>query len=91
MNNRQRDFGIFYNKLITFRPLTPASEVMTYIFEKRSPRRFRNTLFPGEPWTTSWPSSSGLRGRRRTYFTILELADHALIIHSPSAPLVRGQ
>jgi hypothetical protein len=27
MNNRQRDFGIFYNKLITFRPLTPASEI----------------------------------------------------------------
>jgi hypothetical protein len=28
--------------------------------------------------STSWPSSSGLRGRRRTYLTILELADHAL-------------
>jgi hypothetical protein len=26
----------------------------------------------------SWPSSSGLRGRRRTYLTILELVDHAL-------------
>jgi hypothetical protein len=25
-----------------------------------------------------WPSSSGLRGRRRTYYTILKLADHAL-------------
>jgi hypothetical protein len=28
---------------------------------------------------TSWPSSSGLRGRRRTYLTIFELADHALL------------
>jgi hypothetical protein len=28
----------------------------------------------------SWPSSSGLRGRRRTYYTILKLADHALSI-----------
>jgi hypothetical protein len=26
----------------------------------------------------SWPSSSGLRGRRRTYYTILKSADHAL-------------
>jgi hypothetical protein len=26
----------------------------------------------------SWRSSSGLRGRRRTYYTILKLADHAL-------------
>jgi hypothetical protein len=26
----------------------------------------------------SWPSSSGLKGRRRTYYTILKLADHAL-------------
>jgi hypothetical protein len=32
-----------------------------------------------EDASTSWPSSSGLRGRRRTYFTILELADHALL------------
>jgi hypothetical protein len=29
-------------------------------------------------WNGSWPSSSGLRGRRRTYHTILKLADHAL-------------
>jgi hypothetical protein len=28
--------------------------------------------------STSWHSSSGLRGRRRTYRTILEWADHAL-------------
>jgi hypothetical protein len=28
--------------------------------------------------TWSWPSSSGLRGRRRTYHTILKLAEHAL-------------
>jgi hypothetical protein len=26
----------------------------------------------------SWPYSSGLRGRRRIYYTILKLADHAL-------------
>jgi hypothetical protein len=26
--------------------------------------------------TLSWPSSSGLRGRSRTYLTILKLADH---------------
>jgi hypothetical protein len=26
----------------------------------------------------SWSSSSGFRGRRRTYHTILKLADHAL-------------
>jgi hypothetical protein len=32
--------------------------------------------------TMSWPSRSGLRGRRRTYLTILELAHHALIIQS---------
>jgi hypothetical protein len=31
MNNRQRDFGIFYNKVITFRPLR-SDEVVTYIF-----------------------------------------------------------
>jgi hypothetical protein len=29
---------------------------------------------------TPWPSSSGLRGRRKTYLTILELAYHALPI-----------
>jgi hypothetical protein len=28
--------------------------------------------------STSWPSSLGLRSRRRTYRTILEWADHAL-------------
>jgi hypothetical protein len=28
--------------------------------------------------STSWPSSSGLLGHRRTYLTILESADHAL-------------
>jgi hypothetical protein len=26
----------------------------------------------------AWPFSSGLRGRRRTYHTILKLADHPL-------------
>jgi hypothetical protein len=31
-----------------------------------------------EDASTSWPSSSGLRGRRRTCLTILESADHAL-------------
>jgi hypothetical protein len=31
-----------------------------------------------EDASTSWPSSSGLRGRRRTYLTILESADNAL-------------
>jgi hypothetical protein len=31
-----------------------------------------------EDASTSWPSSSGLRGHRRTYLTILESADHAL-------------
>jgi hypothetical protein len=29
-------------------------------------------------WNGYWPSSSGLRGRRRTYHTILKLTDHAL-------------
>jgi hypothetical protein len=29
-------------------------------------------------WSTSWHSSSGLRGHRRTYRTTLEWADHAL-------------
>jgi hypothetical protein len=33
---------------------------------------------PPQIWNGSWPSSSGLRGRRRTYHTILKLADHAL-------------
>jgi hypothetical protein len=28
--------------------------------------------------STSWPSSTGLRGRRRTYHTILKFADHVL-------------
>jgi hypothetical protein len=31
-----------------------------------------------EDASTSWPSSSGLRGRRRTSLTILDLAYHAL-------------
>jgi hypothetical protein len=31
-----------------------------------------------EDASTSWPSSSGLRGHRRTYLTILESADNAL-------------
>jgi hypothetical protein len=31
-----------------------------------------------EDASTSWPSSSGLRGRRRTYLTILELTDQAM-------------
>jgi hypothetical protein len=31
-----------------------------------------------EDASTSWPSSSGLRGHRKTYLTILESADHAL-------------
>jgi hypothetical protein len=26
----------------------------------------------------SWPSSTYLRGRRRTYYTILKLADHVI-------------
>jgi hypothetical protein len=30
------------------------------------------------PASTSWPSSSGLLGHRRTYHTILESADHAI-------------
>jgi hypothetical protein len=30
-------------------------------------------------YSFSWPSSSGLRGCRRTYHTILKLADHALV------------
>jgi hypothetical protein len=34
---------------------------------------------PPQIWNGSWPSSSGLRGRRRTCHTILKLADHALI------------
>jgi hypothetical protein len=37
-----------------------------------------------EDASTSWSSSSGLRSRRRTYFTILELADHALLFYSTS-------
>jgi hypothetical protein len=42
---------------------------------------------------TSWPSSSGIRGRRRTYLTILELADHALFSNgkvNPSATSKAG-
>jgi hypothetical protein len=30
-----------------------------------------------EDASTSWPSSSGLRGHRRTYLTMLESADYA--------------
>jgi hypothetical protein len=30
------------------------------------------------PASTSWPTSSGLLGHRRTYVTIFESADHAL-------------
>jgi hypothetical protein len=33
---------------------------------------------PYKIYSSSWPSSSGLRGRRRTYHTLLKLADHAL-------------
>jgi hypothetical protein len=33
---------------------------------------------PYKMYCSSWPSSSGLRGRRRTYHTIFKLADHAL-------------
>jgi hypothetical protein len=36
------------------------------------------TSFCNDDQAKSWPSSSGLRGRRRTYHTIIKLADHAL-------------
>jgi hypothetical protein len=45
----------------------------------------------------SWPSSSGLRGRRRTNHTILKLADHALfkmvryVFLRPLRPELDGQ
>jgi hypothetical protein len=45
----------------------------------------------------SWPSSSGLRGRRRTYYTILKLADYALsktvryVLLLPLRPELDGQ
>jgi hypothetical protein len=45
----------------------------------------------------SWPSSSGLRGRRKTYLTILEWADHALfkkvryVLLRPLRPELDGQ
>jgi hypothetical protein len=44
-----------------------------------------------DQWCQSGFLNFGLRGRRRTYLTILKLADHALIIYGPSVPLVRGQ
>jgi hypothetical protein len=50
-----------------------------------------------EDASTSWPSSSGLQGRRKTYLTILELADHALfkmvryVLLRPLRPELDGQ
>jgi hypothetical protein len=35
-------------------------------------------ISPYKIYSSSWPSSSGLRGRRTTYHTIFKLADHAL-------------
>jgi hypothetical protein len=49
------------------------------------------------PASTSWPSSSGLLGHRRTYLTILESADHALfkmvryVLLRPLRPELDGQ
>jgi hypothetical protein len=48
-------------------------------------------------WNGSWPFSSGLRGCRRTYHTILKLADHALskmvryVLMWPLRPELDGQ
>jgi hypothetical protein len=50
-----------------------------------------------EDASTSWSSSSGLRGHRRTYRPILELADHALfkmvryVLLPPLRPELDGQ
>jgi hypothetical protein len=50
-----------------------------------------------EDASTSWPSSSGLRGHRRTYRPILESADHALfkmvryVLLPPLRPELDGQ
>jgi hypothetical protein len=47
--------------------------------------------------STSWHSSSSLRSRRRTYRTILEWADHALlkmvryVLQRPLRPELDGQ
>jgi hypothetical protein len=55
---------------------------LTLLCDKVRPKlfflRFSSLTQGSIIWNGSWPSSSGLRGCRRTYHTIFKLADHAL-------------
>jgi hypothetical protein len=61
----------------------------------RRAKTWRLGVFP--PFFTSWPSSSGLRGRRRTYLTIFKRAQSAnykmviQVLVRPLRPELDGQ
>jgi hypothetical protein len=82
-NNREKGYspitflsgicwGIWYPN---FRDLQ--SPILSYILFRKKLQFLGTFAFVYMP-NGAWPSSSGLRGRRRTYYTILKLADHAL-------------